>query len=317
MNRRRAADPLIPADPADRTGSRGILRRATAEIRRRFDGLQREVLELFGRIRILAANDAGLPRTLYSLTPEDLAALNLALQQAVERWIASGREPAYSFWWAPYDADATRLGSAQAVAALSKVSEAYKAARSISDVLFSEAYRNRLAMAQIKSYEHWTGLAASAKADLAQVIGRAVVDGKNPRAVRTEIVERLDVSRAKAKQYAQTDITDTLRMARLAEDEHAEAELGIRTGELWTSALLPTTRESHAARHGKVYTREQVREFYGRDGNRYRCHCSVTTALLDAEGRPILSDTLKASMRKELGAWKAGEGFSWWKKPGS
>jgi hypothetical protein len=317
VKRRRAADPLIPADPSDRTGTRGILRRALAEIRRRFDGLQREVLDTFGRIRILEANDASIPRTLYSLTPADLTMLSAELQQAVERWIASGREPAYSFWWSIYVAEASRLGSAQAVAALSRVSDAYKAVRTIADVINSEAYRNRLAMAQIKSYEHWTGLAASAKTELAQVIGRAVVDGKNPRAVRAEIVERLGVSRSKARQYAQTDITDTLRMTRLAEDEHAEAELGIRTGELWTSALLPTTRETHAARHGRVYTREQVREFYGRDGNRYACHCSVTTALLDADGRPILSDTLKASMRKELGAWRSGEGFSWWKKPGS
>jgi SPP1 gp7 family putative phage head morphogenesis protein len=131
-----------------------------------------------------------------------------------------------------------------------------------------------------------------------------VVDGKNPRAVVTEIAESLEVSRSKARQFAQTDITDTLRQAKIAEDQAAEDDLGIKTGLLWTSAFKPTTRPWHASRSGKVYSRDEVQAFYERDGNRYNCFCAVTTCLLDAAGKPILTDGLRSKMRAEREAWQ-------------
>jgi uncharacterized protein with gpF-like domain len=304
----RQRNPALPGTSRDRTGTAGILRRAVAEIRKRYTGLQREVLAIFDGIRIVQTNDAGtMPRTIYALTPEEMASVSYALRQALDRWIASGREAAHAFWYSAYIDEASQLGAAQAVANLTNLSNIYAAARTLRDVVFSEAYRNRVAMAQIKSYEHWTGLAAGMKSELSQIIGRAVVDGKNPKAARAEIMERLGVSKGRAMGYAQTDITDTLRQARLAEDERAEETLGIVTGELWTSAFLPTTRPTHAARSGRVYTREEVQDFYGRDGNRYRCHCSITSCLLDADGKPILSDTLKAAMRKEREVWEKAQ----------
>jgi hypothetical protein len=102
---------------------------------------------------------------------------------------------------------------------------------------------------------------------------------------------------------AQTDLTDTLRQARWAEAEAAREDLGIVTGLLWTSALIPTTRPTHAAKNGKVLTTEQVREFYSRDGNIFRCHCAQTECLLDEDGKPILTPGLKAAMAKEKAEW--------------
>lgn len=308
MKRPRPRDPIIPGDAQDRTGTRGILRRAVADIRRRWDGLQREALAIFDRIHIvqpLALNDAAElpPRTMYAMTPDELAAVSQALRDALARWVASGREPAHAFWWSTYLEDSARLGVAQAVANLSAISTAYAGATQLQDVLFSEGYRNRVAMAQIKSYDHWTGLAEEQRATLSRVIGHAVADGQNPRVARKAIIEALDVGKSRAMGYAQTDITDTLRQARWAEDERASEDLGLRLAELWTSALIPTTRATHAARHGKAYSVAECRAFYAKDGNRYRCHCSQTTCLLDEDGRPILTDTLKASMKKERAAW--------------
>jgi uncharacterized protein with gpF-like domain len=171
-------------------------------------------------------------------------------------------------------------------------------------VLFSEPYRNRLAAAQVRSMDHWTGLGATLRAELSQIIGRGVVDGKNPRVVRREIAEQMGVSRARAELYAQTDITGTLREARWAEADHASEELGLSLALLWTSAFLPTTRQTHAARHGQAYTSKEVREFYSRSGNRYRCHCAQTEALLDEFGKPILSASAKRGMAKERAVWQ-------------
>lgn len=305
----RPRNPIIPGNPKERTGSAGILRRALAAIRRRFEGLEREVLALFDGIPILGANDlTPQPRTAYMLTPEQLAALSAELQRALDRWIASGRDPGHMFWWSAFDAEAAQLGAAQSVANLSGLSPAYAAQRTLQQVLFSEPYRNRLAAAQVRSMDHWTGLGSTLRAELSSVIGRAVVDGKNPRAVRSEIRERLGVSKARAELYAQTDVTGTLREARWAEADFAREEMGIETALLWTSALLPTTRATHAARSGKIYTTDQVREFYGRDGNRYRCHCSQTETLIDDDGSPILSASAKRAMAREREVWQRRHG---------
>lgn len=300
-------NPVIPGTPADRTGALGILRRAVREINRRWAGLQADVLAIFDAIPVYAIN-AGetVDMFRYGLPPDQMGRLSAELQAAVERWIADGRDPANLFWWSQYVSESAQLGTAQSVANLTNLSPAYAAARSIEAVIYSEPYVQRLSMAQFKSYEHWTGLAAQQKSELAQIIGRAVTDGRNPKMVAGEIAARLDVSRSKAKQYAQTDITDTLRQARWAESEHAQQDFGLQIGLLWTSALLRTTRPTHAAKHGRIFTQAAVREFYGRDGNRYNCHCSQTEVLLDADGKPILTPKLRAKMGAEKVKWDAG-----------
>lgn len=295
-------NPIITGTAKDRTGAGRIIRHALSEIDRRFKGLQTDVLAIFARIPVYALN-AELSKVLYGLTPTEMATLSAELQAAVARWIADGRDPAHALWWAPYESEALQLGTAQTVANLSNLSPVYAASRSIEAIVYSTPYTNRLAMAQIKSYDHWTGLAAQQKSELSQIIGRAVVDGKNPKAVRTEIMERMNVSRSKAAQFAQTDITDTLRQARWAEADYAGEAFGLKIGLLWTSALKPSTRQTHAAKHGKVLTTEAVKSFYSVDGNRYNCYCGNTECLLDEDNRPILTDRLKASMGKEKADW--------------
>lgn len=306
MTPQRVRNPIIPGNRQDRTGTAGILRRAGATIRRRWAWLQADVLAIFDRIPIYGRNDGARPveRTIYSMTPDEAAATSQALQEALDRWIGAERDVKHVLWWEPYPEEAMQLGTAQSVANLTQLSPTYAAARSLQTVVFSQPYRNRVAMAQLKSYEHWTGISAGMRSELSQIIGRAVVDGKAPRDVRREIMDRLDVSRSKALEYAQTDITDTLRQARMAEADNAVETMGLNIGLLWTSALIPTTRPWHASRNGKAYSTAEVRAFYQVNGNRYRCHCATTECLLDDKGAPILTQGAKDSMRKELETWQ-------------
>jgi uncharacterized protein with gpF-like domain len=93
----------------------------------------------------------------------------------------------------------------------------------------------------------------------------------------------------------------------MAEADHASDALGIKIGLLWTSTLQAFTRSWHASRNGKAYTSEEVKTFYSQRGNRYNCHCATTEALLDANGAPILTDRLKASMLAEKLAWEKAQ----------
>lgn len=302
--RERIRNPVIPGTSKDRTGAGAILRRAGAEINRRWVSLARDVLAIFDGLQVLALNDDRGPAVRYAIQPEQLATIAAELQATVARWIAEKRDIANVFWWDGFVEDAHRLGTAQSWANLANLSTAYAAARQLEAIIYSEPYRNRISAAKFKSYEHWTGLAAEQRSALAQIIGRAVADGQSPTVARRLIVERLEVGKAKALAYAQTDITDTLRQARMQEADTARETMNLQIGMLWTSALIPTTRPWHASRNGRVYTTAEVRAFYAERGNRYNCRCGVTECLLDSDGKPILSDGAKAKLRAEREAWE-------------
>jgi len=304
----RQRNPAVPSNPEDRTGTGGIRQRARAEIRRRFAGLEADVLALFNRIPTYALNDLRTPEVRYGLRPEDLAGIAEELQATLDRWIADGRDPAHILWYDAYQAEAAQLGTAQSVSNLTNLSPTYAAARTLAQVVYSEPYRTRARLAKFRSYEQWISLSSDQRQKLATVIGQAVADGTNPRVARKAIQEALGVGKARALLYAQSDITNVLREARQAESEQAEVELGIKTGLLWTSAFKPTTRPWHASRSGRVYTRAEVKEFYAQGGNRYNCYCGQTECLLDENGKPILTKKLQSAMANERKAWQSVHG---------
>ncbi|MGW8240924.1 phage minor head protein, partial [Klebsiella pneumoniae] len=87
------------------------------------------------------------------------------------------------------------------------------------------------------------------------------------------------------------------------ETDWAADRLGLNTGLLWLSALKPTTRSWHASRHGKVYTTEQVRDFYAENGNRYNCYCSQIPVLLNDDGS-IFNKGLADKLATERKKWR-------------
>lgn len=282
-------DPIVSRNKADRTGANPIIRRLDADAARRFRAAKLSIIEALDFVY---------------LTPQDLIGLNDQVQRILDRWLLEGRSPD-SFWAAEYTNEAALKGAKQANANLVKLSAAYAVKRPLEAILYSDGYLTRLALARIASYSHWSDLAAATQGKIAELVTNAIADGKNPKAAAPGIAEALGVSRSKAATIAQTDILGTLRDARIVEADVAEKQFGFKLGLLWTSALIPTTRKDHASRNGKVYTRAEVQEFYGKNGNKYNCHCALTECLLDADDNPLLSDTLKASMRDEKDRWQA------------
>lgn len=299
-------NPIIPRSKTDPVGASRILNKALKEIDARYKGAETEIIAAFNAIPVYALNSVTAINEVevaYGLTAADRMALSETTQRILDKWLIDGKSPD-DFFYATFDAQAVAAGTATAYTNIATVSATYAAAESLSRIIHSQPYQNAISTAQFKSYEHWVGLAAQTKADLMQVITQAVADGKNPKSVVTDISDRLGVSRSKARQYAQTDITDTLRQTTMNEDARVQKEYGIKTALLHTSALLPTTRPTHAARSGKVYTRAQVEEFYSQMKNKANCHCSVTTVLLDDNGKPILTKNITDKMAEERKQWQ-------------
>ncbi len=110
-----------------------------------------------------------------------------------------------------------------------------------------------------------------------------------------------------AKKGIDSAIIHAKRMAKL---NSASSSYGCRTLFMHLSALRPDTRTSHAARHGKLFTADQVREWYARDGNSEGCRCSLVEVLVDEQGVPLAPmlverahQTFEKMKAKGLGDW--------------
>ena len=110
--------------------------------------------------------------------------------------------------------------------------------------------------------------------------------------------------RRRAATIARTELGVAYRSAVMDESMRTSTALGLVTKLMWVSALMATTRQWHADRHGKLYTREEVAEFYGKNGNAISCRCSQVPTIVDANGDMFAKKILE-KMEKQKERWEA------------
>lgn len=170
-------------------------------------------------------------------------------------------------------------------------------ARAATAPIADTAVRRRASIAGARAYEEMQGFTDDLKKDLSRVMFNAIQSGENPRQTAKIIRGRFDVSRSRAERIARTEITMALRRGGWDADRDMEEKFGLRSMLLHNSALIPgRTRESHARRHGKLYTREEVTDWYSRDANAINCLCSQTAVIVDENGEPVFGDKLRERM---------------------
>ncbi|UCS82815.1 head assembly protein [Yersinia phage vB_YenS_P400] len=297
----RIPNPRVPTSRTDPIGGARFINRANRIIDARYKIIAQNVKELFLSIPAQANNAEGAQFT-YDFSSQRALQLSDQLQRILDQMLLEGFE--YNeLWSGELVKEAYQSGTALANANLSNMSATYATSRPLAAVLYSEPYLRRVGLAYTKAYSDWKGLSDKARADLASTMSELIAMGANPKAAVPEIMKRVNVSRSYAKALAQTEITDTLRQARWAESDEAKSSLGLDVKILWSSALKPTTRATHAARHGGVFTQENCREFYSKNGNRFRCFCSSTEVLM-LGGEPQVTEKLVESYSKEKKTWE-------------
>lgn len=68
---------------------------------------------------------------------------------------------------------------------------------------------------------------------------------------------------------------------------------------LWFSALSPTSRFTHVERHGLIFTTDEVRDFYSKNGNSTDCLCSQSSILINVRTGEVLQQDLVERMLKK------------------
>ncbi|MEB7941390.1 phage head morphogenesis protein [Raoultella ornithinolytica] len=317
--------PIIPRSKVDPTQSAKPVSRMFQDIEGRYLDIKHRLKELFdqrltGRQRevngdrswLMCNNEGAEPSLyqvnagtyIYDMTAAQLADLLQIVQTILDDALLDGGSQ--NLWALDYVAAEYERGTQQAFTNLSVQSPAYASQTTLQQLLSSPAYQNQIASAYISTYSDWKGISDAARADLANVIADAIGRGINPRETGSIVSKRLDVSMSRAKNIAQTEQVGALRQAQWNETDWAADRLGLNTGLLWLSALKPTTREWHRARHGKVFTTEEIRDFYAKNGNRYNCYCAQVPVLLDDNGK-LFNEGLSDKLAAERKAWKPGE----------
>lgn len=237
----------------------------------------------------------------YDMTAAELADLLQVVQSILDDELLEGGSQ--NLWVMDYVIAEYDRGTLNAYTNLSIQSQVYASQTTLQQLLSSPGHLNQIAAARLTTFSDWKVISDTARGDLTNIITDAVARGVNPRETASVISKRLDVSMSKAKTIAQTEQVGSLRQAQWNETDWAADRLGLNTGLLWLSALKPTTRSWHASRHGKVYTTEQVRDFYAENGNRYNCYCSQIPVLLNDDGS-IFNKGLADKLAKERKQWK-------------
>lgn len=317
--------PIVPLSKVDPTRSAKQVSAMFRDIEGRYLGIKRALKALFdqrltGREREANSHNwhflchvngdeptlyqVNAGKYIYDMSSQELAQLLEAVQNILDEYFLDGG--AQNQWAMDYIIDEFQRGTLEAFNNLSQQSQAYASQTTLQQLLNSPGHLNQVAAARLTTFSDWKAISDAARGDLTNIITDAVARGVNPGETASVISKRLDVSMSKAKTIAQTEQVGALRQAQWNETDWAADRLGLNTGLLWLSALKPTTRWWHGGRHGKVYTTEEVRDFYAENGNRYNCYCSQIPVLLNDDGS-IFNDGLADKLAKERKAWNKVE----------
>ena len=278
-----AGNPAKPKHPSNPVGQTARIRKARRDWARHIKQVQAWLLQQFDEIpRHEIASNVGrlhVNRYVYQISAERLNAIVAELVRRVASETTKRR-------WLGYVREAYTQGTAQEVINLQNIAgEQYN--RTLAEVLRSDSWLTRIAMIESRVFEQMEAFEGDTANDLARVLRVGVENGLNPREVAGDIRARFGVSQSRASRIARTEITQAYRRSRLDEDADANRRLGIRTKLLWYSALSPTSRQSHMAKHGTLLTNEEVREFYSQGGEQINCKCSQASVAVNEDGEPL------------------------------
>src|SRR5690625_1577629 len=251
---------IIPRNRKDPTGTTRLQRGAIREGKKRMREIRSAYIEALNSIPTMVVNK----RYTFQLDAETLQSLLDNLGGLVDQVLA-GSQKEDSWLFRLYGEQAFRRGAAQAQKNISVQVPEYP--DDLQSLLLSEPYRRRLAITASRQFEEMKGLSGDTKKELARVLTDGIGRGKNPRDIAKEITRRTNVGASRAARIARTEIPMALRRSRWDESHEAQERYGFRLMLMHLSALSPTTRPDHAARNGKLYTEEEVADWYAEDAN--------------------------------------------------
>jgi hypothetical protein len=299
-----AASPILPNSVTDPTGLDPLERRAMDDFRRRIKASVSAYIAMLDKIqfaeitvsRRLVINEK---RYEFRTSPDELINLLAETGAYVDALMLQGGQGQLWFFEG-YVKSAYQRGTGMAMGNIKVQSKDYAASRSsLESLLTSAPYQRRLGLLRAREFELMQGLSNDIKKDMAQILTEGLGRGLGPKEIAENLTKGTGIEINRANNIARTELPQAFKTARRDEARQAEAEFGFKILMLHLSAMSPTTRKTHAERNGGLYTIEEQQEWYGKDGNVFRCKCSEIEQLVDSNGKPLSTVAIdKARSRK-------------------
>lgn len=291
--------PILPTDAADPSGQDRRERGAMNEMSKRVRRCGKAYRDALGSITFLAVNAKAYE---FLTSPEAIDLLLADLDRIVSQIMNNGGRWLFTGYIRP----AYQQGTAKANANIANQSKLYADSRSLEQLLTSPPYLKRLGLLRGRVFNDMAGIVGDIQTTLARTLTQGLADGVGPLEIGRRITESTGIVESRANRIARTETGEALREGRLAETESAQS-LGILVGVMHLSALSPTSREDHVARHGWVGTVQEEREWYAaKSGRRLNCKCSPSEMLLNEDGTPLFEDVVERT-RAARTEWEASE----------
>lgn len=231
---------------------------------------------------------------IFDIAPEGLETIQVAIADILADKVAG------DWLFDEYVARAYAQGAAQAQATLWPQFKALGITESPLPFSAVEAYQHRMTLLQARIFEEVAWIAKEQAQSVGKILSRAILQGEGAIDTGKLISQLFDKREYIGERLARTEITMALKRARLDEGE-AQAELhGLEVKFMWTSAFSPTSRLNHMLRHGKLYTAEEIREFYSRSGEAINCKCSHVEIILNRKGEPLAKGLISRAEKIKL-----------------
>lgn len=294
-----ARAPILPTNLGDPTGTDPKVRQATAEFKRRIRLCRGAYLDLLDKIDFDTVVTNAI-RYEFRTLPNILAQLLEETGRLVDQFL--GADTIRNWFTVGYVIPAYEKGSAAAWRNLGVQSTEYQALRpTLLSLLQSAPYQNRIGLIRAREFELMKGLSAEVKQGLSQQLTAGLAQGIGPKQIAKNIAAQTGIEERRAERIARTEVNQALRTARMDETQDASSRLGIQVKVMHLSALSPTTRATHAARSGKLFTVQEERDWFAEGANSIQCKCSTSEVLVDDKGQPRskgLVDRVRAASEK-------------------
>ena len=173
--------------------------------------------------------------------------------------------------------------------------------------LQTPVYADRLRLVNGRVFELMKGLTADMKSQLRLTLTEGVARGVGIRDLKGMINKRLSVGMVRAERIARTEINNAYRGAYMDEakdlNETALKDDDWQIMQVHRSALSPTTRSKHAARHGTIHTIQEQKDWWAKNANSINCLCSTLDVLVNKKTGEVLQHKMIDNMLKQKKQW--------------
>lgn len=168
----------------------------------------------------------------------------------------------------------------------------------IEQVLMSEPYRTALNAAQVSNFSTIKGLSEKTSTQVLQRVNAGIQAGDKPSVIAADISKRFNVARSDAKRISETAVNEAYTNSKMSASDLLSEQTGLRAAVIHISALSPTTRQTHADRHGNAYTTADQRQWWNTSPNRINCKCDIKSVLIDRQGK-VVDAELQEEIKQE------------------